>query len=188
VPFSFHFGTQRKTMNKQEIFDHSLLSAKPVVVDFWAPWCVPCKMMAPALENTAKVYSGSVDLLRINSDEHPQAVKDFGIMGIPTILVVSNGREVSRHTGSLNAEQLDILFKAVSTNQNILIPPTRIQRITRILSGLVLLVMGYIWGSAIILYPLGAIIIFAAMYDRCPIFKMLFPKFKTLFRNKTAEV
>jgi len=51
-----------------------------------------------------------------------------------------------------------------------------------------LLVMGNIWGSGIILYPLGAIIIFAAMYDRCPIFKMLFPKIKTLFRIKTSEV
>jgi thioredoxin len=175
-------------MNKQEILEYSLRSVKPVIVDFWAPWCVPCKMMAPALENAAKAYSGSVDLLRINADEHQQAVKDFGIMGIPTVLVVSNGKEISRHTGSLNAEQLDILFKAASTNQDILIPPTRSQRIIRIASGLALLVMGYIWGSAIILYPLGAIIIFTAIYDRCPIFKMLFPKIKTLFRNKTAEV
>ncbi|HEX7555332.1 MAG TPA: thioredoxin [Leptolinea sp.] len=175
-------------MNKQEILDQSTRSAKPVVVDFWAPWCVPCKMMAPALEHTAKAYSGSVDLLRINADEHQQAVKDFGIMGIPTVLVISNGQEISRHTGSLNAEQLDILFKAASTNQDILIPPTRSQRITRIVSGLALLAMGYIWGSGIILYPLGAFIIFAAMYDRCPIFKMLFPKIKSLFRSKSAEV
>ncbi len=59
---------------------------------------------------------------------HPQAVKDFGIMGIPTVLVVSNGKEISRHTGSLNAEQLDILFKAASTESGYPHSPTRIQR------------------------------------------------------------
>jgi thioredoxin len=174
-------------MHKQDLIDRSVRSSKPIVVEFWAQWCMPCKLMTPALEKTAHRYNDSVDLIRINADENPQTVKDFGILGIPSIVVLSNGHETTRHTGSLNEEQLNALFQGVATDQEILIPPSTFQRISRIISGLALIVYGYFWGSGLYLYPLGAILLFSAFYDRCPVFRMLFPKIKSIFRPKKVE-
>ncbi len=174
-------------MNKKELVERSIRSSKPIVVEFWAPWCAPCKVMAPALERTAQTYVDSVDLVRINADEHTQTVKDFSILGIPTIVVLSHGQETTRHTGSLNEEQLNTLFQGAATNQEILIPPSTFQRISRIISGLALIIYGYFWGSGIYLYPIGGILLFSAFYDRCPVFRMLFPKFKSFFRSRKVE-
>jgi thioredoxin len=186
---SVTFLPLRIIMNKQDLLNRSNQAGKPVIAEFWAPWCTPCKLMTPALESAAKTYSTSVELVRINADDHPQTVKDFGIMGIPTILVISYGQVTSRHTGILNAGQLDILFKSASAGQEILIPPTRFQRISRIISGLALLVFGYLGGPGVLLYPLGIILIFSAVYDRCPIFRMVFPRIKSFFRGeKTSTV
>ncbi len=115
-------------------------------------------------------------------------VKEFGVMGIPSIIVISEGREVSRHTGLLNTDQLEILFKSAAAHQDILIPPTIIQRVLRIGSGLILVLMGFFWGPPVILYPLGAVLIFSAIYDRCPIFRMVFPKIKSRFRVNSEKI
>ena len=174
-------------MNKQEILQYSKQSEKPVVVEFWAPWCVPCRLMTPALEKTARQYRDTVELMRVNADEHPQAVKDFGIMGIPAIVVISNGQVISRHTGAMDLTQLEILFQAAANKQEILIPPTSSQRIMRIGSGLAVALMGYFWGPPVLLYLLGAAIAFSGLYDRCPIFKMLYPRLKTFFNPKSTN-
>lgn len=174
-------------MNKKELVDRSIRSSKPIVVEFWAPWCTPCKLMAPALEKTALTYAKFIDLVRINVDEHPEAIRDFGILGVPSIVVLSGGKENAKHTGILNETQLNALFHGVLTDQEILIPPDNFQRLSRIASGLMLVVYGYFWGSAIFLYPLGAILFFSAFYDRCPVFRMLYPKFKSFFRSNNAK-
>lgn len=173
-------------MHKQEILQQSLQSGKPVILEFWAPWCVPCKVMAPALEKTAGQYADTVELIRINADDHPQAVKDFGILGIPAIVVIQHGREVSRHIGALDATQLEILFAGASNQVDILIPPTGSQRVLRIGSGLAVALMGFIWGPPTPFYMLGAGIIFSGLYDRCPIFKMLYPRLKSLLNPRVS--
>ncbi len=74
--------------------------AIPVIVDLWAPWCGPCRMVSPALENLAREYAGRVKLVKVDVDESPQTARRFDARGIPTLLVLRNGRVVSRHVGA----------------------------------------------------------------------------------------
>jgi thioredoxin 1 len=78
-----------------------LKAAVPVVVDFWAPWCGPCKMVAPTLDKLAKEYSGKLIIAKVNTDENPEWAMKYGIQGIPTMLFVSGGKIVHRQVGAL---------------------------------------------------------------------------------------
>jgi len=69
-----------------------LESATPVVVDFWATWCGPCRMVAPVVEEIAKEYAGRVKVGKVDVDENSRVASDFGIMSIPTIMIFKNGR------------------------------------------------------------------------------------------------
>lgn len=81
-------------------------SATPVIVDFWAPWCNPCKMIAPTLDKLAKEYDGKLTVAKINTDENQEWMMKYGIQGIPTILFFSEGKLVHRHVGALPERML----------------------------------------------------------------------------------
>ncbi len=76
----------------------------PVVVDFWAPWCGPCKMFAPTFEAASKIYGGKIVFIKINTQDHPQASEQFNIRGIPSLLVFKNGKEFARESGAFPLE------------------------------------------------------------------------------------
>jgi thioredoxin len=78
-----------------------LKSTVPVIVDFWAPWCGPCKMVAPSLEKIAKEYAGKVIVAKVNTDEDPEWAMKYGVQGIPTMLFVAGGKIVHRQVGAL---------------------------------------------------------------------------------------
>ena len=78
-----------------------LQSPIPVIVDFWAPWCGPCKMVAPVLDKLAKELSGKLLVAKVNTDENQEWMMKFGIQGIPTMLFFSGGKMIHRQVGAL---------------------------------------------------------------------------------------
>lgn len=88
-------------------FEKTVLESPiPVIVDFWAPWCNPCKMVAPILDKFAKEYEGKLIVAKINTDENPEWMMKYGIQGIPTMLFVANGKIVHRQVGALPERML----------------------------------------------------------------------------------
>ncbi len=88
-------------------FDQTIKSYPLVVVDCWAAWCAPCRAIAPVVEQLAKEYSGKIVFGKLNVDENPETAQRFGIMAIPTLLVMKNGQEVDRIVGALPKNQLE---------------------------------------------------------------------------------
>ena len=104
-----------------DAFEKTVLKSElPVIVDFWAPWCGPCKMIAPTLEKLAKENAGKLLVAKVNTDENPQWATQYGVQGIPTMLFVADGKIVHRQTGALPegmmreivTQFLDIVSKA----------------------------------------------------------------------------
>lgn len=88
------------TFTDQNFQDDVLKSDTPVVVDFWAPWCGPCRIVSPIIEELAKDYSGKVKVGKINVDENPNVAGEYGVMSIPTVMVFKGGQPVKAMVGA----------------------------------------------------------------------------------------
>ena len=83
-------------------FEKTVLQSElPVIVDFWAPWCGPCRMVAPTLDKLAKEYAGKMVVAKVNTDEHAQWAQKYNVQGIPTMLFVAGGKVVHQQVGAL---------------------------------------------------------------------------------------
>jgi thioredoxin 1 len=81
-------------------FDELVLKSKmPVLVDFWAPWCGPCRMVAPIVEELSKEYEGKITFYKVNTDDNQATARQYGIMSIPALIVFKNGKPVSNIVG-----------------------------------------------------------------------------------------
>ncbi|HOW56072.1 MAG TPA: thioredoxin [Syntrophorhabdaceae bacterium] len=94
---------------KVEVLDSNI----PVLVDFWAVWCGPCQMMGPVIDALAGEYEGKVKIMKINVDENPQTPAQYGVRGIPTLIVFKGGQEVQRIVGAQPKNNVEDVLKKV---------------------------------------------------------------------------
>jgi thioredoxin 1 len=179
-------------MTKVDFFEKLRNSPIPVVVDFWAPWCGPCRSIAPVVEKLGHEFAGQVDVWKINTDHEQDLMRSLRIFGIPTLIAFNAGQEVMRRTGAAPAKELQSLFEAaISGNKPAHAAQTPVQRILRLAAGLALFIIALILGLSGInwlLAGLGAIIMFSAVYDRCPIYRMVSTRIKEIFQRNPASI
>jgi thioredoxin 1 len=89
-----------KPVSDAEFSTSVLESTQPVLVDFWAEWCGPCRVIAPALEELGGEYAGKLSIAKVNIDENPMTPTKFGVRGIPTLILFKNGKAAATHVGA----------------------------------------------------------------------------------------
>jgi thioredoxin 1 len=112
-PYSLHFNRWRNNVSdlvlhiKDSDFNDKVLNASgPVLVDYWAEWCGPCKMIAPILEEIAKDYEGKLTVAKLNIDDNPATPQHYGVRGIPTLMLFVDGEVEGTKVGALTKSQL----------------------------------------------------------------------------------
>jgi thioredoxin 1 len=99
--------SEKITHITDETFEHEVLNAsQPVLIDYWAEWCGPCKMIAPVLEEIAEDYDDKLKVVKLNIDDNPATPPKYGIRGIPTLMIFKNGNVEATKVGAVSKSQL----------------------------------------------------------------------------------
>jgi len=100
-------------------FDEEITASVPVLVDFWAPWCGPCRMVSPVVEQMGREFAGRLKVVKLNIDEAPAIAARYGVQGIPLLVVIKDGQEIDRVVGAAPAAQLRaVLERHVATAES----------------------------------------------------------------------
>jgi thioredoxin 1 len=158
-------------VNLSEFQTKLATSEKPILIDFWATWCVPCVMTKPILEKLAQEYAEQVQFIPINADDSQDVLKHLGIFGIPTVIAFQGNHEVGRITGAKNEKTYRVIFENLSGGNDIKIPISQLDRILRLGLGAGFIILG-ISASNWLMVGLGGLISFLGIYDHCPIWNM----------------
>ncbi len=159
-------------MNLSEFQQKVSTADKPIVIDFWANWCMPCKMTKPILEKLAKEYDDKVEFMPIDADTSREVLEHFNVIGIPTVLTLRNGKVNSRVTGTQSEVNYRAMFEALAEGKEVKIPIAPFDRMLRLGAGMLLAAVGFSTGNWLVL-GIGGIIAFLGIYDRCPIWRAL---------------
>ena len=93
-------------------FSEEVLSANlPVLIDFWAPWCGPCRMLSPIVDEVAREHRADLKVVKVNIDEEPELANEFGVMSIPTLVLMKNGRVAASAIGVRPKQQIEAMLK-----------------------------------------------------------------------------
>jgi thioredoxin len=178
-------------MNENDFIERVKHNPRPVVVDFWAPWCIPCRSIGPVVKQLGEQYKGRVDVWKVNADEQPDLLRKLNIYGIPTLIAYNNGQEIARRTGAANAPVLSSLFETALSGEK----PTRhgitpSDRMLRLVAGLIILALagiGHFAGWYLVLAGLGGILLFSAIYDRCPIYQAISSRLRGVIQRDSTS-
>lgn len=159
-------------MNLSEFQTKLSTSQKPIVIDFWASWCIPCVMTKPILEKLAKEYAEQVDFVSINAGDSQEVLKHLGIFGIPTVIAFRDNHEVGRVMGAKNETTYRVVFENLSGGNDIKIPISQFDRVLRLALGAGFILLG-ISASNWLMVGLGSVISFLGIYDHCPMWNFV---------------
>lgn len=95
-----------RSVTDQSFADDVLSSTRPVIVEYWAPWCGPCRQVGPVLEAIAEEYADSVEVVKLNTDENPESMRNYGVLAVPTINLFSGGEVVKQVIGARSKSAL----------------------------------------------------------------------------------
>jgi thioredoxin len=166
-------------MNKDELFQQLRQSELPTVIDFWAPWCVPCRRTKPILDKLGQEFADRVNFQAINADENPELIRELKVLSIPTLLIVDSNKEINRMIGAQPPDSYRQLFESLATGEgSVSISISNRDRFFRLGIGAVLAIMAWMYANWWLL-PIGLAMMFWGIYDRCPIWQAISTRFKT---------
>jgi thioredoxin len=178
-------------MRENDFFERVKQNPLPVVVDFWAPWCGPCRTIEPVMKQLGDQYTGRVDVWKVNADEQPEVLRKLRIYGIPTLVAFKDGQEIARRTGTASAPLLADLFESALAGKSLVRPgPAPLDRLIRLVLGTVLFLLalqGHFSGIYLLAAVIGVIVAFTAVYDRCPIYKALSARIRSWLHKEPSD-
>ena len=164
-------------MNKDELLEKLRQSDLPTVIDFWAPWCAPCRRTKPILDQLGQEFADQVNYQAINADEHPELMRGLKIFSIPNLMIVNHQKEIRHIVGAQSPGYYREMFETLANGETMTISISNTDRFLRLGSGAALAIIAWTYALWWLL-PIGLLVIFWGIHDRCPIWQAISARFR----------